>query len=321
MTVTIGLAGDTMLGRGVADRLAGTRPAPPFAQGVRDVVGRADLFFTNLECCVSTRGVRVDLPGKPFFFRAPPRAARVLAALGVDIVSLANNHALDFGAEALLDTRKLLACAGIDAVGAGRDVGEARTPAMLRADGLRIAVIACTDHPADYAAGPDRPGVAYADLSSGVPDWLREEIADAREKADVVFVSPHWGPNMAPVPQPYIQRAAAELVEAGATVVAGHSAHVFQGVAGRVLFDLGDFVDDYAADPALRNDLGLMFLVALDEDGPRRLEAVPIAPDYCHTRLADTDEYRWVRDRFTDLCARMGTEVADAGGHLEIHWT
>jgi poly-gamma-glutamate synthesis protein (capsule biosynthesis protein) len=97
MAMILGLAGDTMLGRGVAHRLAGPRSMPPFAPGVRDVVGRADLFFANLECCVSTRGERIRLPGKPFFFRAPPRAGRVLAALGVDIVSLANNHALDFG--------------------------------------------------------------------------------------------------------------------------------------------------------------------------------------------------------------------------------
>jgi poly-gamma-glutamate synthesis protein (capsule biosynthesis protein) len=191
---------------------------------------------------------------------------------------------------------------------------------MVRAGGLRVALIACTDHPAEYAAGPDRPGVAYVDLSAGVPDWLRREIADAHRQADVVVVSPHWGPNMAPAPQPYLRRAATELVEAGATVVAGHSAHVFQGVAGPVLFDLGDFIDDYAVDPILRNDLGLMFLVTVDEDGPRRLEAVPIALDYCHTRLAGPAESRWVRDRFTTACAQLGTEVVDAGSHLEINW-
>ncbi|MER3412534.1 MAG: poly-gamma-glutamate biosynthesis protein, partial [Thermoleophilia bacterium] len=78
--------------------------------------------------------------------------------------------------------------------------------------------------------------------------------------ADLVLVTPHWGPNMAVEPVPHVRRAACELVEAGASLVAGHSAHVFQGVQGRVLYDLGDFLDDYRVDPELRNDLGLLWL-------------------------------------------------------------
>ena len=77
---------------------------------------------------------------------------------------------------------------------------------------------------------------------------------------------------------------------AGATLVAGHSAHVFHGVADRVLYDLGDFVNDYAIDPVLRNDLGLLFLVTFDGPRPVHLEAVPLVLDDCHTRLAGTAE-------------------------------
>jgi poly-gamma-glutamate synthesis protein (capsule biosynthesis protein) len=89
-------------------------------------------------------------------------------------------------------------------------------------------------------------------------------------------------------------------------------------VAGRVLYDLGDFLDDYAVDPAMRNDLGLLFLVTLDERGPRALEAVPLALGYCHTRLADGDDAAWVRRRFRQACADLGTEADEHGGRLVV---
>ncbi|HYT81279.1 MAG TPA: CapA family protein, partial [Actinomycetota bacterium] len=104
MSTTLGLAGDTMLGRGVAERLASAPPESLFAPGILDIVHEADLFVLNLECCISERGRPWAAPGKPFFFRAPPAAAECLARLGVDCVTLANNHALDFGEQALLDT-------------------------------------------------------------------------------------------------------------------------------------------------------------------------------------------------------------------------
>jgi poly-gamma-glutamate synthesis protein (capsule biosynthesis protein) len=121
-------------------------------------------------------------------------------------------------------------------------------------------------------------------------------------------------------PLPWIRSAAARLVEAGATAVVGHSAHVFHGVEGRVLYDLGDFVDDYATHPALRNDLGLLFLLTLGERGPLRLEAVPLKLEFCHTRLARGAEEAWIRRRFADACGRLGTNVAERGGRLLVEW-
>ena len=169
MTVTLALAGDTMLGRSVARTLATTPPEALVAPEVRAALGQADLVVLNLECCISERGRRWEAPGKPFFFRAPPRAVELLALLGADCVTLANNHALDYGFDALLDTLDHLAAAGIATVGAGGDLDQARRPAMLTAGGLRVAVLGVTDHPADFAAGPDRPGVAFADLGRQVP--------------------------------------------------------------------------------------------------------------------------------------------------------
>jgi poly-gamma-glutamate synthesis protein (capsule biosynthesis protein) len=316
----LALAGDTMLGRGVARALAAGPPARLVAPEVAELMRAADLVVVNLECCVSDRGRRWDAPGKPFHFRAPPSAVELLALLGVGCVTLANNHALDYGPEALLDTLDHLAGAGIAAVGAGPALDEARRPVILDAAGLRVAVVGATDHPADFAAGPARPGVAYADLAAGVPEWLLAAVRDAAAYADAVLVTPHWGPNMTRAPVPHVRRAAAALVEAGATLVAGHSAHLPHGVGGRVLYDLGDFLDDYAVDPRLRNDLGLLFLVTVDGGGPVGLEAVPLKLDFCRTSLAAGTDAAWMRRRFRDACAALGTDVAEAEGRLVVTW-
>jgi poly-gamma-glutamate synthesis protein (capsule biosynthesis protein) len=234
MTVTLALAGDTMLGRSVARTLATTPPEALVAPEVRAAMGQADLVVLNLECCISERGRRWEAPGKPFFFRAPARAVELLALLGTDCATLANNHALDYGVDALADTLDHLAAAGIATVGAGSDLDQARRPAMLTAGGLRVAVLGVTDHPADFAAGPGRPGVAFADLAHQVPGWLAELVREAGAEADITLVTPHWGPNMTAAPVRHVRRAAGALVDAGATLVAGHSAHVPHGVAGPV---------------------------------------------------------------------------------------
>jgi poly-gamma-glutamate synthesis protein (capsule biosynthesis protein) len=314
--VTLALAGDTMLGRLVAEKLEREPPAALFAPEVVAVAREADLFVLNLECCISTRGARWPDPFKPFFFRAPPRAVEALTLLGVDCVTLANNHALDYGREALLDTLEHLASARIAVVGAGADLAAARSPVVLDHDGFRLGVVSFTDHPAEYAADDRRPGVAFADLRRGVPDWIGAAVGSL--DADAVLVTPHWGPNMVPSPLTEIRRAARELVERGASLVAGHSAHVFQGVQGRILYDLGDFVDDYRTDWELRNDLGLLFLVRLEHGGPVRIETVPLKLEFCHTRLAVGDELEWLRRRFDHACAALGTPVDVSGARFVV---
>jgi poly-gamma-glutamate synthesis protein (capsule biosynthesis protein) len=203
-------------------------------------------------------------------------------------------------------------------VGAGADLEQASRPVVLAAGGLRVAVLGVTDHPADFAARPDRPGVAFADLARQVPDWLLQTVREA--DAEVMVVTPHWGPNMTTEPVRHVRRAANALVDAGATLVAGHSAHVAHGVAGPVLYDLGDFLDDYRVDPRLRNDLGLLFLVTLDGRGPIRLEALPLKLEFCHTRLATGEDAAWMRRRFRSACAALDTTVDEEAGRLLISW-
>src|SRR5205823_7568387 len=204
-----------MLGRAVGERLAKHPAAPLIAPEVAVHVAAADTFVLNLECCISDRGSPFADPRKPFFFRAPPVAAERLAELGVNAVTLANNHALDYGPVALLDTLRHLHSAGIAALGAGADEARAREPLTLRCGELALRIVAFSDHPAAYAAGPDRPGIAFADLRAGVPDWVRAAAAPGAG-ADGVLVTPHWGPNMLAEPLEHVRRAADALLGAGA---------------------------------------------------------------------------------------------------------
>ncbi|MFF3766534.1 CapA family protein [Streptomyces sp. NPDC001922] len=315
----LALAGDTMLGRNVGQQLAAFPDEPLFTDEVVAAAREADLFVLNLECAISARGTPWPDPFKRFFFRAPPVAAEVLRDLGVGCVTLANNHALDFGPDALADTFRHLSAAGIARVGAGHDRKEAREPVVLHRGGTAVGIVAVADHPADFAAGRDRPGTAYADLEAGVPRWLLDGIAGLG--TDITLVTPHWGPNMVTRPVPHVRAAAEAFRGAGATLVAGHSAHVFHGVHDHVLYDLGDFVDDYATDRRLRNDLGLLFLVTFDgRHRPVRLEAVPLALDPCRTRAAEPEEHRWTARRFRRACAAFGTEVTEESGRLVVTW-
>jgi Bacterial capsule synthesis protein PGA_cap len=308
--VKLALAGDTMLGRGVAEELRHRRPESLVHPAIVEITRAADLFVLNLECCISERGEPV--PDKIFTFRAPPAAVEVLHHLGVGCVTLANNHALDYGLEAFLDTLAYLREAEIACAGAGEHLEEARSPVVVR----DLPIVAFSDHEPDFAAGPGRPGIAFADSQEDVPAWLRKSAPSA-------LICPHWGPNMVPSPLPRVREAARELREAGAALVAGTSAHVFHGVEGNVLYDLGDFLDDYARHPVLRNELGLLFLVELEPDGPRRIEGVPLKLDYAFTRLARGGEAKWIRRRFQAACAELGTEVLEEGGRLvlEHSWT
>ena len=128
--------------------------------------------------------------------------------------------------------------------------------------------------------------------------------------ADLVLVSPHWGPNMRAAPVPHVRRAAAALEAAGATLVAGHSAHVPQGASGRTLFDLGDFVDDYAVDAALRNDLGLLWLVTLDAGRPDAgSRACRCGSRLARTQLASDVDATLLLALLEERCAAVGASV------------
>jgi poly-gamma-glutamate capsule biosynthesis protein CapA/YwtB (metallophosphatase superfamily) len=308
----VALLGDVMLGRGVAAHLARHPAADVWAPEVREFLSSCDASVCNLECCLSERGERTRrVPGKPFFFRSPPSGVDALKAVGVAAAALANNHALDFEEQALADTVAYLRGAAIATAGAGQGPDQAWRGAEFEAGGLRLGLVAASDHPAEYAVEEGSWGIAYANLGRGAPDPLLGEIARLGEACDRVIASLHWGPNMTIRPAPWQRRLAAELAEAGADLVVGHSAHVFHGVGwgrrGPLLYDLGDALDDYAIDPQLRNDLGVAAIWSPGADP--ELELIGLRLEFCLTRLARGDDADWIAKRLDAACAELGTRV------------
>lgn len=310
--IAIGLLGDVMLGRMVVEAVERQPPEALWAPELRELASSLDLVVCNLECCISERGRPTPLiEGKPFFFRGPPAAVKALKAMNIRAVGLANNHALDFGEQALQDTLELLRAAGIAAGGAGFERDAARSAVTVPVDGLRVGLIAVTDHPVEYAAAPERWGVAFARMRDGPPEWLLAQIGALREDCDLVIAFPHWGPNMTTRPSRWQRRAAAALHAAGADLVAGHSAHLFHGVGwndgGPTLFDLGDVLDDYMVDPELRNNLGVLAIWRPRSDP--ELELVGLRLGYCYTRLAEGADADWIAARLSHACRELGTSV------------
>jgi poly-gamma-glutamate capsule biosynthesis protein CapA/YwtB (metallophosphatase superfamily) len=307
---TLALTGDVMLGRGVNETLRTARPEEPWGD-VLPLLDSADLRIINLECAITEHKQPWSLTPKVFHFRADPVATEVLRAARVDACSLANNHTLDFEERGLLDTLRHLEEAGIPYAGVGRDAEEAARPALLEGG---VALVAFTDNEPPFAAGPDRPGTNYLPVSLELEVLRRVEAAvgAAREAgARTIVFSNHWGPNMVQRPREIFRRFARAAVDRGVDLYYGHSAHVFQGVEiynGKpILYDTGDFIDDYAVDPSLRNDRSFLFRVSVEGGDLERLELYPVVLPYARVELARGAEREAIMDRMVDLSAEMGT--------------
>ena len=325
--VRLGLAGDVMLGRKVDERQRCRDAAAVWG----DLLGRLrelDGFLINLECCLSTRGEPWTRTHRPFHFRADPgQAVPALDAAGVDCCALANNHLLDYGPVALGDTLDQLDAVGIARTGAGRTLEEALEPGFLVVGGLDVAVVSLTDNTPEYAAGEGSPGVARVEFDVE-DDRTRDLVGEALSRAvdadpDLLVASLHWGPNMVEAPSASYRAFARWLAEAGVDLVHGHSAHVFQGIevidGVPVLYDTGDFVDDYAVDPDLRNDRSFLFEARVARNGT--VEAVRLWPteiEDCRVTTAGPRAARWSRERMRELSAPYGTDFDRDGRALVL---
>jgi poly-gamma-glutamate capsule biosynthesis protein CapA/YwtB (metallophosphatase superfamily) len=308
--ITLALTGDVMLGRGVNEALRSALPGEPWGD-LLPLLLSADLRVINLECAITEHERPWSRTPKVFHFRADPSAVEVLRAARVDACALANNHTLDFEEKGLLDTLAHLETAGIRHAGAGRNLEEAAQPVLL--DG-GVALVAFTDNEPPFAASPETPGTNYLPVSTE-PEVLRrveEAIGAAREAgARTVVFSNHWGPNMVRRPKAAFRRFARAVVDRGADVYYGHSAHVFQGVEiyrGKpILYDTGDFIDDYAVHPDLRNDRSFLFRISMEDGDFRRLELFPVVLPYARVELARDEEREAIFALMEALSAEMGT--------------
>jgi poly-gamma-glutamate synthesis protein (capsule biosynthesis protein) len=314
--ITLAIAGDVMLGRHVNDVIHERGHAYPWGV-LLPTLYDADLFLVNLECAITSETTRWQNGSyKPFHFRGDPETVETLRAGRVDFAALANNHIGDFGQAGLLETVAHLDRAGIAHAGAGTDLSAALAPARLDVFGTRIVVVAFADYPEKWAAGPSSPGMAYTPVS--VEDNfapVARALDRARRDADLVIFSMHWGPNFEERPPRHFRDFAYKTLECGADVFWGHSAHVVQGVEVRdgkiILYDSGDFIDDYAVEPTLRNDLSMLFLLRVSGPCIERLDLVPVHIRRCQVNPASGAGRDWIIDRVRALSSELGTTLTE----------
>ena len=245
--ITLSAVGDVMLDRSVGERIRSDGPTVVF-KGVRESLRGADFTVANLETSIADVG---SPRAKGYTFRSPPAAAEALKDAGIDLVSLANNHSLDFGPEALRQTLALVESQGILAVGAGVDSASAQAPKFVAINGLHLAFLGFVDTPSEgpgyqrstWEAGPGKPGVAWADV-----DGITRAVKAASAEADLVIVLLHNGVEGSSEPSSSQRAYAQAAIDAGAALVLGSHPHVLQPVEryrrGVIAFSLGNFVFD-----------------------------------------------------------------------------
>jgi poly-gamma-glutamate synthesis protein (capsule biosynthesis protein) len=248
-----------------------------------------------------------------FHFRSDAKNVQTLKVAGIDCLSLANNHTLDYRYDALLEMLHVLDRAQIKYAGAGTNIREAMRPTAFRAGNVRAGFVSFTNNEPGWEASAYRPGVFYVpiDLRDQRAQKLLEIVAYVRARVDVVIVAAHWGPNWGYRPQPEHIPFAHALVEAGADIIFGHSCHVFQGIefyrGAVILYSCGDFVDDYRVDEVERNDQSFIFVVEIENRHIARLKLYPTVITRYQARLAREAVAEEIARKMQTLCDEFGT--------------
>ena len=250
--------------------------------GLREVIGNSDIFMVNQEFPFSDRGTAAA--DKQYTFRLQPQKVSILNEMGIDGVTLANNHALDFGTDALVDTLDTLDGAGIPHVGAGRNLDEAKAPVILTAKGKTIGFLGASRviPEGSWSASSTRPGM----LTTYDPAALVEQIRALRERCDYLVVYVHWGIERDERPQDYQRALGQQYIDAGADLVVGAHPHVLQGLEyykGKpIVYSLGNLV--------FGSSIPRTALLEVDWDGENTaLRLVPATSANGYTRVV-TDE-------------------------------
>lgn len=287
--------------------------------GVKDILQESDIIFLNLEAPLSETGSPyID---KKYVFRADPEAAQAMRSVGVKVVSLANNHIMDYGPEALNDTLKNLRSAGIAHVGAGKTLNEASMPAAFRIRNINSAFLAFSNtFPKEFWADKGRPGTVLGSA------WAVRKAVKAASGTSPLIASFHWGEELARQPKDYQVELAHLAIDSGADLVVGHHPHVPQPIEiyrGRpILYSLGNFAFGSYSKNAKE---GLMVKAFIGSDGaPAKLEIYPLLVDNgkvaFRPRLLTGPEGRAVFDSLTEAIPESAAQIKWEGdkGILEL---
>jgi len=319
--VTLVFTGDNLLGAGMPRYIKQHGEDWPY-DAVRSYLVNADLTFGNLESPITdyphkTPGKSWESikEGRNFIFKAPPEySGRVLTAAGFDIVSLANNHAMDYCEQGMADTVMSLDAAGIRYAGAGLDLDRAFAPVVMNRKGVRIGFIARSKIvPMRSKATEDTPGLAWH--GKEYSEELSSAIRELRPICDVLVVTFHWGYEGHRRHAPYQQAIAHSAIDDGADLVIGHHPHCLQGVelynGGVIAYSLGNFL--FTGASALIESAVLK--VTAGRDGVREVELLP-----CWVRRGKPEpawDDRLLR-KIQGICDPCGTELVGGEGWLRV---
>jgi poly-gamma-glutamate capsule biosynthesis protein CapA/YwtB (metallophosphatase superfamily) len=279
--------------------------------GIAGVLRKGDAAWVNLEGVTSTLGT--PKTEKEYTFEGPPAFAPALAAAGVDVVTMGNNHSVDYGRAALKDTITRLEQAGVQVVGAGLDTDDAHAPAIVEADaGATIGFLGYSDvwWPG-FEATSSRPGVAQA--FSNVAR-MKRDVKRLAGKVDYVVVGFHWGYEYQHYPVGQQTKEAHAAIDAGADLVIGHHPHVLQGFETYrrrlIAYSLGDLVFDHVS---VESGQTVLVDAILRPDGVKA-RLVPVyasgtgIPSLQHGAAART-----ILALVKEYSAPLGTEIRIAG--------
>jgi poly-gamma-glutamate capsule biosynthesis protein CapA/YwtB (metallophosphatase superfamily) len=306
--LTVAAGGDVHGDRKVGKFIDANGGAAVFA-GVKPYLEEPDLAFVNLEGPISDQGNRRH---KEFTFRSRPALLDGLVSAGIDIVSLANNHTLDYGWNALSDCISRLDVAGVAHAGAGVDAAAAAAPAMLQTPAGTVAFIAVSEISASFAAG-SHPGTYY---TSGSNDGLLANVAAAAQQADFVIVSLHWGKEYHPEVTAHQVSLGHRLIDAGADLVLGHHPHVIEGLElykdRLIVYSMGDFVFDHYS---RATGEAFVLQVTLPRDGPPWGTITPVYLTDSHgiPGVVTGSEANSILRRLTSLSAARGLQLNREG--------
>jgi poly-gamma-glutamate synthesis protein (capsule biosynthesis protein) len=266
-------AGDIMLDRGVEQMIeiyGNGDYGFPFLR-IKDYFQKANILFANLEGPISNQGQKV---GSIYSFRSDPKAIEGLNFAGFNILSIANNHAFDYGRVALEDTMLRLKSAQIDYVGAGFNEKEAYSPAIKEVKGTRFAFLAYTNLGSElWKAQEHQTGIAWLE-----EERMKQDIKKARETADIVIVSFHFGTEYELEPSLFQISISQTAIESGADLIIGHHPHVVQPVedyqTGFIAYSLGNFVFDQSFSEQTME--GLLLKVLVEKKQIKRVTPVTI---------------------------------------------
>ncbi len=320
--IIIALTGDIMLGRLVNEVIHTTSFAYPWGNTL-PLLKMADLRIINLECALTDSKEIFDEYEKAFYFGADSDVIETLKIAKIAYCSLANNHILDFKEKGLIDTTETLDKNRIKHAGAGKSIGEAEKPAFLEAKGIKIAVLSFTDNEPGFAATKNKAGANYTEIETEGEyfEKVKRAIIRAKKGSDLVVFSIHWGPNMRQRPSELFRDFAHKVIDFGVDIFHGHSAHIFQGVEvykGKlIMYDAGDFIDDYYVGDD-KNDQQLLFLVTASKNKIKKLEMIPVLISQCQVNLAEGEIKEQIMERMIKLSDEFGTEVGKSDNRLII---